>query len=442
MKHKLLILWLISISVLLTPTITYGESSTCPIKNETAKSLTNYIKNLRKAVTNTNKSLLWKIDKKDTGKLNVTWNEVTRIYNDIINWDWFYTDFSYYLTFPMLNDLPIAIDRDLSILENETDWLRNYLETIVSKWYSWVELTSDEVCDWVKNCNLEWDTINIVWQLIKNNTQITTLYKQIVTNPKQEHSLDVILTEETSSEFVTQLTNSYWKDTISDCNKLKGEGGEADSFWQRIDDAKEAILLNNELWKDWIKKWKDAWKLLVWSSDNKDYATLEHDLLAKELSKQWLSVNSQKIMLDNLAEFNSDSHSMLDNNFIQNSFEQIIKAWVKVKDWFNEATKNLLDWEDTKEINNEASVWISKLLNSTQKTNITESIKKNIDLIYREHIEYASIESYSTVKLQADVIKMHDKIKNSSEILRRTCELAVKVCNDQWKWKWNCWSCK
>jgi hypothetical protein len=52
--------------------MTYGESSTCPIKNETAKSLTNYIKNLRKTVTNTNKSLLSKIDKKDTTKLSVT----------------------------------------------------------------------------------------------------------------------------------------------------------------------------------------------------------------------------------------------------------------------------------------------------------------------------------------------------------------------------------
>jgi hypothetical protein len=342
----------------------------------------------------------------------------------------------------MLNDLPIAMDRDLSILENETDWLRNYLETIVKKWYSWVKLTSDEVCDWVKNCNLKWSTIDIVWQLIKNNTQITTLYKQIVTKNNQATTLDLILTEELSSEFIIQLTNSYWKDTISDCNKLKGEGAEADSFGQRIDDAKQAILLNNDLWKDWIKKWKDAWKLLVWSSDNKDYATLERDLLAKELSKQGLSTSTQAIMLKNLADFNSDSHSMLDNNFIQNSYQQIINAWVKVKDWFNEATKNLLDWEDTKKINNEASVWINKLLNSSQKTDITESIKKNLDLIYRKHINYASIESYSTVKLQTDIIKMHNKIKNSSEILRQTCELAVKVCNDQWKWKWNCWSCK
>jgi hypothetical protein len=71
------------------------------------------------------------------------------------------------------------------------------------------------------------------------------------------------------------------------------------------------------------------------------------------------------------------------------------------------------------------------LLNSSQKTDITESIRKNIDLIYRKHIEYASIESYSTAKLQSDIINMHNKIKNSSEVLRQTCELAVKVCNDQ-----------
>lgn len=436
MKNKISIIWLIIISILVFPVNTHGNSSSCSIENDTAESLTNYIKNVRKAVTNTNKSLLWKIDKKDTSKLSITWNQISRIYSETINWDWFYTDFSYYLTFPMLNNIPQPIHRDLAILENETDWLRNYLETLVWKWYSWVNLDKQEVCNWVENCDLQWDTINIIWKIIKNNTQITTLYKQIVTNPNQTHSLDTILTIEWSEWFISELITHYWWKTIEHC------GNTEDAFWDRIEKAKQAILLNNKVWKDWIQKWKDAWKLLVWAdSDSESYADAERRVLQKELSRQWLSANAQEIMMNNLEEFNAWKH-WLDNNFMTKSFSQIYEAWVKIKDWFNEATAGLFDWEDTQAENQKAVVWINKLLSVSEKEQITTNTQKRLDILYRTHIEYASIESYSTAKLQSDVIKMHNKIKNSSEILRNTCELAVKVCNDQWRWKWNCWSCK
>jgi hypothetical protein len=435
MKNKLSIIWLIIVSILFSPVVTHGSSSSCSIENEAADSLTNYIKNVRKAVTNTNKSLLWKIDKKNTSKLSITWNQISRIYSETINWDGFYTDFSYYLTFPMLNDIPNPIHRDLSILENETDWLRSYLETLVWKWYSWVSLDKDEVCNWVENCNLQWDAISIIWKIIKNNTQITTLYKQIVTNPNQEHSLDTILTIEWSEWFIAELITHYWWTTIEDCGKSE------DAFGDRIEKAKQAILLNDKVWRDWIQKWKDAWKLLVWSSDSENYQKIEHDLLKKELARQWLSTSAQQVLLNNLKEFNAWDQ-WLDNNFITKSFGQIYQAGVKIWNGFSEAIDWLLDEEDTQEINKNASVGINKLLWVTQKENITNNIEKRLDILYRTHIEYASIESYSTLKLQWDVINMHDKIKNSSKILRNTCELAVKVCNDQWRWKWNCWSCK
>lgn len=124
------------------------------------------------------------------------------------------------------------------------------------------------------------------------------------------------------------------------------------------------------------------------------------------------------------------------------SFKQVFQAWVKIKDGFVEATTWLFDWENTQQINKEASVWINKLLNVTQKEQITTNIQKRLDIVYRRHIEYASIESFSTVKLQSLIIQMHQKVKSSWDILRKSCELAVRVCNEQWKWKWNCGSCK
>jgi len=432
MKNNLLIIWLISISILFSPQIVLGASSTCSIETEPDKVLSDYIQNLRKAVSNTNKSLLSQTSNKDTSTLSVTWNDISRIYNEMINWDWFYTDFKYYLTFPMLNDIPAPIQRDLTMLENETEWLRSYLKTLVKKWYSWVSLTKEEVCNWVENCSLQWSPINIIGDIIKNHTEIITLYKETVTTPSQTFKRDLILVSQNSEKFIAELKKNYWDDTIWECSEIKK------TFSEKI----EVILENNTQWKDWIQKWKEAWKLLVWSSDNQKYAEKEYELLQNELSHQWLSSSAQDIMLENLKEFNQNNFYTLDNNFIVNSAEQIYNAWVIIKDWFQEATKGFLWSEDTKQINEEASIWINTLLNSTDKVNITESIKKRIDILNRTHLEYAAIESYSTVKLQADIIQMHSKIKHSSETLRDTCELAVKVCNDQWTWKWNCWSCK
>lgn len=435
MKNKIFIIWFIFISLIISPVTTHGDSSTCSIQTEASESLTNYIKNIRTAVTNINKVLLTKNSEKDTGKYSITLNTLSRIYNETINWDWFYTDFSYYVTSPLLKEIPNQVQRDLTLLENETEWLRNYLETLVNKWYSWVSLTQDEVCTWVKNCILQWDPIDIIWDIIKNNTQITTLYKQVITQENQKFTIDTILTYDSNSEFIWELEKHYWNNTCS--NTTNG-------FSERIDTAIDAILLKNQQWINWINEWKNAWKLLIWNDPGnwETYEEREKKILEQELSRQGLSANTQWIILKNLETFNKNWFYSLENNFIENSFQQLKNAWWNIVNWFIEATQWLLTWEDTKNINNQAAIWINELTTNINKINTSDSIKKRLANLYENHTKYALIESYSTEKIQADIIKMHSNITNSSEVLKATCELAVKVCNDQWNGKWNCWTCK
>ena len=431
MKNKIYIIWLIWISLLLSPVLTYGESSTCNIQTEASQSLSDYIQNTRTAVININKTLLTKTSDKNDNRYIVAWRNISRIYNEAINWDWFYTDFKYYLTYPMSNEIPYQVQRDLNLLENETQWLRLYLETLVDKWYSWVELNKIEVCEGVKNCELEWSAIQVIWDIINNNTKITAFYKQVATQSNDSNTIDAILTYDWNAQFTKDLIQDYWNNQCSTIDN---------GFSERIDAAIDAILLNNEQWKEWIAKWSESWKLLIWASSN--YDSKEHDLLAKELSRQWLSSNAQSIMLDNLKNFNQDWYVFIKDNFIENSFKQLVSAWWEIVNWFSEATKWLLSSQDTQDINNTASVWINTLLNNTDIINTNDSIKKRLANLKASHTINWAIETSESQKIQADIIKMLAKITNSSEVLKETCELAVKVCNDQWNGKWNCWTCK
>jgi hypothetical protein len=156
------------------------------------------------------------------------------------------------------------------------------------------------------------------------------------------------------------------------------------------------------------------------------------------LARQWVPANMAARLEENLKDFNTNNWYSLDNNFIENSFDQIFKAWIKIKKSYNKATVNLFWKDDTVAQNKEAVVWIENFSNEEEKIAITESIKKRLDIVYNKHNNFAAIDSYATSKVILNIIKMHQNIQDSSEILRDAAKFAAKNCDSQWKWKWNC----
>jgi hypothetical protein len=165
---------------------------------------------------------------------------------------------------------------------------------------------------------------------------------------------------------------------------------------------------------------------------------LERNILAKELQRQWLSTNQKKILLDNLDEFNDNNFYSLENNFVTNSFESIVDAWREIKDWFKEATKWLFSEENTEEINKNASVWLWTFQTQTENNLTTESIKSRLDILYNKQKNFTAIEDYQANSIISEIIQIHQSLNNTAF----KCELAVTVCESQWAWKWNCWTCK
>lgn len=429
MRKLFLIIWIFFLFSLSTQVWAAEETSSCPIE-DTASSLTDYIKNVRKVVTNINKEL-WSAEA-DQSKLNNTWNDISRIFNEILVWDGYFTDYSYYLIFPMFNNIPQPINRDLQLLENETNWLKKYLKSTVKRGYSSIPLSKDKICSGIENCKLWWSASDVLWEILQNHIRITTLYKQIVTEPTVEHDWEFILTIQDSVAFIDDLESKYGKTTIETCWNSEEE------FWARMEKSINKITKNFEDWEDGIEKWREAWKLLVWAVNWKTPQDTEIKLLRKELARQWVPANMSAVLEQNLKDFNSDNSYSLDNNFIENSFDQIFKAWIKIANAYNKATENLFWKDDTAEQNKKAIVWIENLSTEEEKIAITGRIEKRLDIIYNKHNNFAAIDSYATSQVILNIIKMHKNIEDSSEILREAAKFATKNCNSQWKWKWNC----
>lgn len=406
----------------------------CKIQDSSAQEITQYIKNVRTVITNINNYLSEQTP--SDSKLSNTTSDISRILYQSVQWDGFMLDFDYYILTPLSNEVPSQMTRDVELLESETKWLRKYLKTITKWWYANIEIPTDKICQWVENCSLESTSRHVIWEIISNNIALTNYLKKILSSQSQQDNIEAILLPWDETSFSLALNTYYWANARAQCSKEDGE------FWQRIDKAIDAILLNNKESEEAIRKWEDAWELLIWAVNGETDENTEIDLLQKELSRQWLSTSQQDILIQNLKDFNNDSVSNLENNFITNSFKSIVDWWVKIYDGFKEATSWLFDEENTQKINNEKSVWLSDFNTLAQNEIITESIKLQLDTAYQLQETFLSIQQYQVDSVIWELIDIHINIDQSIKTLEDKCRLAVKVCNSQWYWDGNCGTCK
>lgn len=430
-RFLLLIIWYI---LFFPINITLGADSSCPIESSSPDEINQYIKNIRTVITNVNNHL--SENSPSESKFENTTSDISRILYQSVQWEWYFLDFDYYITTPLFNELPNQMKRDVELLDSETQWLRKYLKTITKWGYSNISIEKNTVCNNVENCDLKWSAGSIVWEVISNNIALTNYLKTILTSERTDFSTEVILLPTDSTSFTQVLIQNYWVDARAQCTREDNE------FWDRIDKAIEAITLNNQEGKDGIKKWKEAWQLLVWAVNGETDEDLERKLLQKELARQWLSTNQQAILLQNLADFNKNGFYSLENNFITNTAVWIKNAWEKIVDGFQKATSWIFSEDKTQEINNQKSIWLSEFNTLNENEVITESIKQKIDNVYQLQNSFLAIQDYQTNSVIWELIDIHTNIKFSSKTLIEKCELAVKVCNSQWYWDGNCGTCK
>lgn len=405
----------------------------CVIENESSPLLLDYLENNRKIIKTistqlsedtTNQSLAKNID----DEYNKTKNSWLKIYNQIFNFDSYYSYFNYFATFPISNEVPREVKRDYKLLESEWKWIKYYLDQIVKNW-KW-EVIIKNICNNITvNCDFteEMTAAEIIWKLTANNEAIMDLFRNAVIWEIYKNPTKITLI---NNNFELEIQTNYNIVAYSKCGEKKWW------FFETISKKIQEIWELNKEWKDWIQKWKDAIDLMLWNdTKNEKYSEAEKRLLKNELSKQWISWDSQSNTLDSLEKYNSEWLSK-DNNFIKNTFNNTrVKLEKKLRTFKSEIIWDFFDKKTWNSVNIESTISAQK--NSTD----TNKIKEDIDKQYLELLNLSADSETNTINVRSRILNINSDLINSINTLNKICPNSVEVCNSQDSWKWDCWKC-
>lgn len=423
--------------ILSSYSITRAAEESCLIEHSPAPVLSEYIINNKTIIKNITKEI------KETEKagsikkaLNYSQSNIIKTYNEMISWWNYGSYFNYYIIFPVGNDITYQVKRDYRTLEASNEALNKYLKNTIKRGYSRIELTEEKVCKWIKtNCNLSWTVDSVLWDIIKNNSQILHMYRKTITwNNKDFENIDELILintqalQEKNSNGENYMVQYYLKG--NNCTKLKGK------FFDRIKKLKERIIETSKWSNKGVQNWKDAWALASWIDSDKE-KEIEKKLLAQELGRQWISPDAATATLGALDTFNEEwfTPSTLLNPIV-NTYKYIENS---VTEQYKRFKKDVFD--DIKESNTETKS-ISELIDNSEQNNVDANIARSIAETYTSLIPITAETEVKTASLESRITNLHNNLNLSIKTLSEaTCKNAVKVCNQQDKGNWNCWKC-
>ncbi len=447
---KLVKLFLISALILATTKWTYAreEAKDCSV-HETSDSIVKYIEADRKIVSNLisnlsgwndTSTIMWKL----SDDLWKTRAKFTWLSNSLFNWGWYESYFNFYVIMPIDKEIPYEVMRDHKILQNEAKMLEKTLEKLVKNNTEDSEVS--DICAWVDGewCEgIWWKTAKeVLTNLIKNNINIQNLFRSIVIwDYANQPDIKLIDTKDIYNNYNNEQITKYSKDCWA---------------WKRFQDKMDEITNWQKVTKEWMAAWDDAllklrcsWDTAAWVCSDKDTAKakeLEKKLLKNELSRQWVSSNMTKKMLDNLENFNktAKSNDILGNiiDWAKQAFKETAKSIYNDKKWedwwFVQDFLTTLDWIVSNWFWKKEEVSINALnttKNESDKTTEISQIIKKLNTEWEIAVwEIASEED----KLQSRIIDIHMNLVKAIEELDATYKNSKKVCESQEAGWWNC----
>lgn len=423
MKKIILITILVLINI---PSYSYANWA-CLIKDKSAQVLLDYIKNNRKVVENISNSISKdKSDRSENDFKNISNEALTQaegIFNEIFSFPWYYSYAKYFAFFPTTNEIPYEVKRDYKILEDENNWLINYLNKINSKWVGYIMV--NDPCKWVDTyCDYKAGSVKeILWELIQNSDNILDLYR--LTVMWDEENFKISKLKLVNNNFILEIKKYYSTESIKKCSD------EEWWFFYRIKKSIKNIGVLTKEWEDWIQEWKDAWQLLMWTQSKEDKTKTEKDVLTNYLQSVWINMNYQEIMQGNLDKYNLEWVS-LNNNFVTNTFELIKSNTAnELKRFKEEIFENSVVIEDGWSV----SIREIKLLELNSEK--TKRIQEEITILYQNELPFAAIWDISTEHLRSKIVDMHNSLENTIKNLDETIPKSQNTCKQQGGW-WNC----
>ncbi len=407
----------------------------CKINDTSPKVIKNYLKNTRKIINKLNSE----IAKNHTNKQN-SWqkwknqwisewshlsNKALWLFNSLTSWNDYTLEFDYRLYDPIFNNIPFQINRDVKQLSNQNNQLENLISILTKKWYLDTQLNSN-ICQWIPNCNLSWEAWQIIISIIQSTKNIKTLIEQWATHNKKNINL---------CKKVLFINNQ-------DCNNIYKIYYDAKNecqdtwTWDKIKKSAENFKLSSNSTKEWI----EAWNLLTWNSNSTEYQELEKKLLRQELSRQWLSWNQAKQIMNNLKTYNNKNSPLSGHWFFNHPLESIAKTISNAID--PDQKKELMAFKksisDAFSKKSASTISINDLIVKTNK-NKKESINNyNIQKIYLEQLPIAQAQDLDTNQITREVLQMNNDLSIWINTLNNIIPFSHKTCNAQWQWQWLC----
>jgi len=416
-----IIIYLILLLYLLSRHTISANNEKCTIKNFPPEEITNYINTINKIT-----SRLREIESSNSYQLEKKWYsiwaEIIRVWNSLINHDDYISEISFYLIYPINNN----INRDVDIMRKEINKLERNLYNITRKWNFFKKISKEEIssiCNWIEKCYLKeriWDSI---MELLRNTRKIRNLIQKSSMNQNFYEYINFV-----EWDFAIKLKDIYSKSAIY-CDLENW-------FWYKIIEKIKNISINDNNFKRWIREWEESISLLLWKDKNKNqtYTDIEKTILKRELNKQSLSSSQTDAILGNLKDYNSWWAWFFNwNNYISNSFEYIKNSIKENIDEFSYSIKENYKY-------NKNSLNISNIEKIRISQRDTEIIRKKIETKYKQNLIWSANSDLNINRIMVQLINMHTNIWLSINILDKTKSISQKVCKEQWSNLW--WNCE
>lgn len=418
---KLFITFFIIFTSIIYPNYVFWEwENSCSIKDSAPEEVLNYIKDIRKIISNISSNAQWETRARtSTSAMMIRW------LNSIISWNDYKTEFDFFLVKPITDEIPYEIRRDDKYLWKEIDNLNRYLSGLARNWKYSSVIESGDICNWVENCDLKGKAWDVVIKLIDNTRNIRSLLQLSVIGNPGSFDKKLILVDD---NFKNVITTSYSADQIKNCSDSEGW------FFEQIKESIQKISWNNLAWEKSIQKWKDSWELLLGTKTD-EYRQTEKRLLREELARQWVSADGTNAILENLEAYNNNWWYSMDNNLVRNSFVRISDSISSQWNSFTDSVSEVF-WQSKEEQKEKVS--IEELRQTSEQIDDSNKIRVEIEELYKKQIPLAQAQDLDTKRITSKLIKMHSDLWTSINTLEKTIKISQKVCNDQANWKWQC----
>lgn len=401
---------------------TYADecSQSCKINDGPPPSLEAYFTSLENITNNIMKAAntQWS---KDSAKQER--NNVIASLNSILSFGNYFWSFDFKVSLPLTNEIPTVVKRDVKRLEHETEKLTQILIKLEKRHVWGIEV--QDICSGVGNCPFdgdEWDLRYFTTEVIKNNSKITEFIQSSILDKgflSKNYSYFLV-----PNTFVSEISQFYSKDTLAACSSCKGE------FKARTSEKIQNIGKLSAGWRETVKDWIDAWKLLRGGSKNPQSVQRQEELLADYLWKNNINSEQGDIVIWNLKRYGSGGFSS-SNSLI--SSERYAQTQIKNEiQTFPEALREKFEQDDDKKVPYEEITRVDLGLKET------EDIVNSITLLYEEQLPSALVQDTVSQEILARLLRMHFRMLQSIDLLWGSIDGAEDVCDRQGTWLGKC----